>query len=110
MSDLEFKPNQKFSRVTISSTEYAKDTTLDIIALWVYRKVPSKITLRLGLLWYCKTNATFHPTQERAFRVNNTLKLLDICRSTVLNEDLAVDTNSNDSKQNTDYFTKFFKF
>ena len=33
MSDLEFKPIQKFSRVTISSTEYAKDTTLDIIAL-----------------------------------------------------------------------------
>ena len=62
---------------------------------------------------YCETNATTSPVQEKAYRVNNILQLLDICQSTILNEELSVTNimkNSNE-KRNTDYFTKtpYFK-
>ena len=49
MSDLEFKPNNKFFKVLISSSKYEKDTELDIISLHVYNISPYKISLPLGL-------------------------------------------------------------
>ena len=88
MSDFELKPH-KFFRVTISSFKYAKNTIADTIALHVYNNSPYKITLHLGILGYCEKRATFHPTQEKAYRVNNILKLLDICPSTILDEELS---------------------
>ena len=41
---------------------------------------PYKITLPLGLLGYCETNALTSPTKDVAYKVNNTLQLLDICQ------------------------------
>ena len=79
MSDLDVKAVHKFSRVMISSIKYGVVTDTDITALHVYKKPPYKTTLPLEFLGYCERNATFHPTQERAFRVINFLKLLDIC-------------------------------
>ena len=55
MSDLEFRPSQKFFRVTISSIKYTKNTNSDIISLNIYNNSPYKITLPLGLLGYCET-------------------------------------------------------
>ena len=48
------------------------------------------ITLARGLLGYCETNATISPTKEIAYRVNNFLKLLDICQPTILNEKISI--------------------
>ena len=84
MSDLEVKPIHKFFRVTISSTKYTKNPKSDIISLHVYNNSPGKITLPLGFLGYCGTNATTSPTVEAAYRVNNILKILHICQSTLL--------------------------
>ena len=86
MSDLEFKPIHKLFRVTISSIKHSKDTNSDVTSLHVYNNSPyKKKSLPLGLLGYCETNATFHPTEERAFSVNNVLKLLDICITSTIN-------------------------
>ena len=74
-SDLEFWPNHKFFRVTISSIKYMKNTNSDIISLHVYNNSPYKISLPLGLLGFCETNATNSPTQGVAYRVNNILQL-----------------------------------
>ena len=46
---------------------------LNIQRIHVYNNSPKKITLLLGLLGYCETNATIYPTEERAFRINNIL-------------------------------------
>ena len=70
MSDLEFKLIHKFFRVTISSIKNTKNTNSDIISLHIYKNSPYKITVPLGLLGYCKTNATISPTLEVAYRVN----------------------------------------
>ena len=111
MSDLEFKPTLKFFRVTISSIKYTKNTNSDIFSLHVYNNSPNKITLPLKILGYCQTNATISPTIEVACRVNNILKLLDICQKTILKEELSVIKTIRDKKRNTDYFTKtpYFK-
>ena len=45
----------------------------DTISLHVNNNSPYKIKLLLGLLGYCKTNATTSPTKEVAYRVNNIL-------------------------------------
>ena len=66
MSDLEFKPIHKFFKVTTSSTKCTKNTKSDIIALYVYNNSPYKITLPLGLVGYCGTNATISPVVEAA--------------------------------------------
>ena len=58
MSDLECRPIQKFFRVTISSIKYMKNSNSDMISLHIYNNSPYKITLPLGLLAYCETNAT----------------------------------------------------
>ena len=43
---------------------------------------------------------------EKAYRVNNILQLLDICQSTILNEELSINNIISNEKRNTDYFTK----
>ena len=70
MSDLEFKLIPKFFRVTISSIKNTKNTNSDIISLHIYKNSPYKITVLLGLLGYCETNATISPTLEVAYKVN----------------------------------------
>ena len=74
-----------FIRVTISSIKYAKNTDTDVIPLHVNNNSPNKITLPLGLSANCETNAPLYPTQEKVFRVNSILKLLDICQSAISN-------------------------
>ena len=61
MSDFEFKPIHKFFKITISSIKYLKNTNSDIISLHVYNNTPYQVTLPLGLLGYCETNATISP-------------------------------------------------
>ena len=111
MSDFEFKPIHKFFKITTSSIKYLKNTNSDIISLHVYNNTPYQITLPLGLLGYCKTNATTSPINEVAYRVNNKLQLLDICRSTILDEELSINNIISIEKRNTDYLTKkaYFK-
>ena len=92
----EFKPIHKFFRVTISAIKYTKNTHSDVISLHVYNNSPYKITL--SLLGYCETNATISRTIEKAFRVNEILKLIDICQSTILNEELSIESEISDKK------------
>ena len=88
-----------------------KNSNSDIISLHVYNNSPYKITLPLGLLEYCETNATTSPTKKVAYRVNSILQLLDICQSTILYEELSINRIISNEKRNTDYFTKtpYFK-
>ena len=88
-----------------------KNSNSEIISLHVYNNAPYKITLRLGLLGYCETNATTSPKKEVAYRVNIILQLLDICQSTILDEELSIKDIISNAKRNTDYFTKtpYFK-
>ena len=111
MSDFEFRPIHKFFKITISSIKYERNNNSDIISLHVYNNTPNKITLPLGLLGYCETNATTSPVKEIAYRVDNILQLLDICQSTILNEELSINNKISNEKRNTDYFTKtpYFK-
>ena len=111
MSDFEFKPIHKFFKITISSIKYLKNSNSDIISLHVYNNTPYQVTLPLELLGYCETNATISPIHEKAYRVNNILQLLDICQSTILNEELSINNIISNEKRNTDYFTKtpYFK-
>ena len=48
---------------------------------------------------------------KQVHRVNNILQLLDICQSTILNEELSINNIISNEKRNTDYFTKtpYFK-
>ena len=77
----------------------------------MYNNTPYQVTLPLGLLGYCETNATISPINEVAYRVNNILQLLDICQSTILDEELSINNKISNEKRNTDYFTKtqYFK-
>ena len=113
MSDFEFKPIHNFFKITISSIKYSKNTNSDIISIHVYNNTPYQVTLPLGLLGYCETNATisFSPINEVAYRVNNILQLLDICQSTNLDEELSINNIISNEKRNTNYFTKtpYFK-
>ena len=111
MSDFEFKPIHKFFKITISSIKYLKNSNSDIISLHVYNNTPYQVTLPLGLLGYCETNATILPIHEKAYRVKNILQLLDICQSTILNEELSINNIISNKNRNTDYFTKtpYFK-
>ena len=93
MSDFEFKLIHNFFKTTISHfsiIKFVKNTNFDIISLHVYNNTPNEITLPLGLLEYCETNSTTSPVLEVAYRVNNILQLLDICQSTILNEELSI--------------------
>ena len=111
MSDFEFKPIHKFFKITISSIKYSKNTNSDIISLHVYNNTPYQVTLYLRILGFCETNATISPINEVAYRVNNILKLLDICQSTILDEELSIKNIISNKKRSTDYFTKtpYFK-
>ena len=112
MSDFELKPIQNFFRITISSKKkYLKNTNSDNISLHVYNNTPDLITLPLGILGYCETNATTSLINEVAYRVTNILQLLDICLSTFLVEELSINIIISNEKRNTDYFTKtpYFK-
>ena len=88
-----------------------KNTNSGIISLHVYNNTPYQVTLPLELLGYCETNATISPINEVAYRVNNILQLLDICQSTILDEELSINNIISNEKRNTDYFTKtpYFK-
>ena len=90
MSDLEFRPIHKFFRGTISSIKYMKNSNSDMISWNVYNNSPYKIILPLGLLGYRETNATISPTKEVAYSVNSILQLLDICQSTILDQELSI--------------------
>ena len=111
MSDFEFKPIHKFFKITISSLKYSKNTNSDIISLHVYNNTPYQVTLPLGLSGYCETNATISPINEVVYRVNIILQLLDICQSTILDEELSINNIISNEKRNTYYFTKtpYFK-
>ena len=111
MSDFEFKHIHRFLKITISSIKCLKNTNSDTISLHIYNNTPYKVTLPLGLLGYCETNATKSPIHEKAYRVNNILQLLDICQSTILNEEISINNIISNEKRNTDYFTKtpYFK-
>ena len=110
MSDFEFKPIHKFFKITISSIKYLKSTNSDIISLHVYNKTPYQITLPLGLLGYCKINATTSPIIEVAYRVNIILQLLDTCQSTILDEELSISNIiSNEKKYRLLHKTLYFK-
>ena len=67
-----------------------KHSNSDIFSLHVYNNSPYQITLLLGLLGHCETNATTLPTNEVAYRVKKKLQLLDICQSTILDEELSL--------------------
>ena len=106
MSDFELRPIHKLFKITISSITYVKNTNFDIISLHVYNNTPNRISLPIELLGYCETNATNSPVKEIAYRVNNILQLLDICQSTILDEELSINNIISIDKRNTDYFTK----
>ena len=106
MFDFEFRRTHKFFQVTISSIKYIKDSDSDVIFLHIYNNSPYKITLPQGFLGYCETNSTMSPTKEIAYRVNKTLQLLDICQSTVLDEELSINNILSNQKRNIDYSTK----
>ena len=91
--------------------KYSKNTNSDIISIHVYNITPYQVTLPLGLLGYCETNATISPINEVAYRVNKIIQLLDICQSTILEEELSINHIITKEKRNTDYFTKtpYFK-
>ena len=106
MPDLEFKPTHKFFRVTKASIKYTKNTNSDIFSLHVYNNSLFKITLPLELLGYCETNATNSPTIEIACRVKNILNFLDICQSTILNEESSNKNIVSDKNGTRTFFTK----
>ena len=66
MSHLEFKPIRKFFRTAISSIKYTKEPISDTISLHVNNNSTYKITLPLGLLGICETNATIHPIEKKS--------------------------------------------
>ena len=77
-----------------------KNTNSDIISLHVYNKTPYQITLPLGRLGYCETNATTSSINEVAYRVNNILQQLDICQSAILEEELSINNLRSHEKKN----------
>ena len=83
-----------------------KNSDSDIISLHSYKNSTHKIILPLRLLGYFETNATTSPFNEVAYRVNNILHLLDICQSTIPDEELSINFIISNGKRNTDCFTK----
>ena len=79
-----------------------KNSNSDIISLHLYNNSSYRITLPPILLAYCETNAKTSPAKELAYRVNNILQLLDICQSTILDEQLSTNNIiSNEKKTQT---------
>ena len=79
-----------------------KDSNSDAISLHICNNSPYKIILHLRLLGYCKISATISPTNEIAYRVNNIFQLLDICQSTILDEEVSINNILSNEKRNTD--------
>ena len=77
MSVLEFRPIHKYFRVTLSSVRYAKNTNSDTIA---------------------STTCIYQ------FTIQNSP--INICQTTVLNEEFPNNNITNDSKSNTDSLQK----
>ena len=100
MSDLEFRPIHNFFRVTISSIKHMKDSNSDTISLHICNNSPYKITLPLQLLGYCEISATISPTNKIAYRVNNIFQLLNICQSTILDEEVSINNILSNEKRN----------
>ena len=73
--------------------KYKKNTYSDITSFHVNINSPNKLTLPLGHIGYCGTDAKMSPTIAIAYRGNKFLKLLDICQSTVLKEELSIMNN-----------------
>ena len=88
-----------------------KHSNSDIISLDVYNNSPYQSTLPVGLLGYCDTNATTSPTKEVAYRVNNIIQLLDMCQSTILDEELSINNIISNEKKKYRLFHKipYFK-
>ena len=76
-----------------------KNSNSDIISLHLYNNSPCQITLPLGLLGYCETNATTSPIIEVAYRFSNILQLLDISQSTILDEELSINKIMTNKKE-----------
>ena len=71
----------------------------------MYNNTPYQITLPIGLIGYCETNATISPVNEVAYRVNNIHQLLDICQSTFLDEELSIN-NIISNEEKTQIFSQ----
>ena len=67
-----------------------KHSNSDITSFHVYNSSTYQITIPIGLLGYCETNATTSPTNDVAYRVKNILQLLDTSQSTILDEELSI--------------------
>ena len=79
-----------------------KNSNSDIVSPHKYNNSPYKITLPLGLLGYCEIIVTTSPIKEVAYRMNNILQLIDICQSTILDEELSIiNIISNEKKTQT---------
>ena len=78
MSDLDSNLIHKFFRLRFSSIKNEKRyrPTCNILTR-IYEFTIKK--LLSGVLRFCVTNAKFNPTTEKAFRVKDNLKLIDIC-------------------------------
>ena len=83
-----------------------RNSNSDISSLHVYNNSPSQTTFPLGLLGYCETNATTSSTNEVAYRVNNIIQLLDICQSTILDEELSINNIISNKKKKYGIFHK----
>ena len=107
MSDFEFKPIHKFFKITISSIKYLKNSNSDIISLHVYNNTPYQVTLPFRTFRLLR-NQRYDINQytKKNTAVNNILQLLDICQSTILNEELSINNIISNEKRNTDYFDK----
>ena len=86
--------------------KFTENIFSDIVSLQVYNISPYKTTLPLGLVGYSELNATTFLTIETAYRGNNFQKLLDICQSTILNEELSINNITSDSNSNAKYLKK----
>ena len=77
-----------------------------MVSLHTYNNSPYNLTLPLGLLGYCETNATISPSKKIAYRVNNFSTTIRYMSSTILNEELSINNILSNEKRNTDYFKK----
>ena len=70
----------------------------------------NNITVRTFRILQNKCNIS-SDIRKRAFRINNVLNFLDICQTTIFNEEFTINNIIDDSKRNESCFTKtpFFK-
>ena len=112
MSDFEFKPIHKFfqNHNLINKIFEKLEFRYYFLTCIQQYTLPSNITFRtFRLLRNQRYNIT--NTRKKHIGVNNILQLLDICQSTILNEELSINNIISNENKNTDYFTKtpYFK-